>query len=318
MKELVVLSGKGGTGKTSLVGCLAFLNEKSVLVDCDVDASNLHMILESEIRQRHEFVAGKKAHIDPAVCSGCGICGDHCRFGAIDEQDGLFSVNDIACEGCGVCGHVCPEEAVTMADNIGGQWFESLGPLGPFMHGELGIGQGNSGKLVSLLRQRAREVGRESGLPLIIVDGPPGIGCPVIASLSGADYALIVTEPSPTAHHDMSRLLQLTGHFHIRTGVCVNKYDLNETVAEAIEAEARQVGADVLGRISYDPSFTQAQKTATTVLGFVQNQATDEIRAIWKKLSPLITATATDGSLDACKNCGLLSVRPPEFFSKGS
>jgi len=206
VKELVVLSGKGGTGKTSLVGCLAALNKESVLVDCDVDAANLSLILQPEIHTRHDFIGSKKARIDPESCSGCGICVDTCRFNAIVEQHKfqekgqcIFRVDDIACEGCGVCSHVCPEEAILMVDHISGEWFESTSSFGPVVHGELGIAQANSGKLVSCLRQQARQVCRERGFPVIIVDGPPGIGCPVIASLSGADYVLIVTDPSPTA-----------------------------------------------------------------------------------------------------------------------
>jgi len=318
MKELVILSGKGGTGKTSLAGCLAHLNGKSMLVDCDVDASNLHLILQSEIRHRHEFVSGRKAQLDSEACTACGICEEHCRFEAIKERDGVFAVDDIACEGCGVCVHVCPENAVAMVDNIGGRWFESTCPYGPFLHGELGIGQGNSGKLVSLLKQRARELAQESDLPLTIIDGPPGIGCPVIASLTGADYALIVTEPSPSARHDMNRLLQLAGHFHIPTGICINKYDLNEEVTVEIENEARQLGSSVIGRISFDPSFTRAQKKATTLLEYGGGRTAGQIEAIWKKLKPLVMAEGTAKVPSECEGCPFLSVRPPDIGGRRS
>ncbi len=313
MKELVVLSGKGGTGKTSLTACLAYLNQQSVLVDCDVDASNLHMIVNTEIKKRHEFIGGKRAVIDSETCSGCAICQDHCRFDAIGSQDGHCFVNDLACEGCGACTLVCPEHSVSMVDNVSGRWFESGSRFGPFIHGELGIGQGNSGKLVSLLKQRAREVGNKAALSLTIVDGPPGIGCPVIASLSGADYALIVAEPSPTSSHDMARLLQLTRHFGVRTGVCVNKYDLNETVTANIEAEARQAGSDVVGRISFDPAFTRAQKHASILFDDNQGQTTEEIRNMWRKLAPLVFSTSKDEVPADCVNCPLLSARPPEI-----
>lgn len=308
-----MLSGKGGTGKTSLTGCLAHLNQQSVVVDCDVDASNLHLILKPEVKKQGEFVAGRKARIDSESCNACGKCEEYCRFEAIEQRDGVFSVDEIRCEGCGVCLHVCPEDAVAMRDNVAGRWFESTTPYGPFAHGELGIGQGNSGKLVSLLKQQARYLARDSGLPLIIIDGPPGIGCPVIASLSGADYALIVTEPSPSARDDMIRILELAGHFHIPTGLCVNKFDLNEEVTASIETEAKRCGADLIGRISFDRSFTHAQRRAATLIEYGSERTVEQIRAIWNKLKPRVMAAETAPPQDQCEGCPFVSVRPPDI-----
>ncbi len=292
MKELVVLSGKGGTGKTSIVGSLAVMQRNVVVVDCDVDAANLHLILNPDVHSHRPFIAGKKAHIDCERCSACGLCLDYCRFDAIKHRvsedpavDDCFSISPLHCEGCGVCVWVCPDDAVRLLDHVSGQWYESTCACGPFVHGELGIGQSNSGKLVSQLRKRAREIGAEQNLPLIIVDGPPGIGCPVIASLTGADYVMMVTEPSYTALHDMKRVLELAGHFDIPAGICVNKYDINEEITALLEQEADDLGADLLGRVRFDPIMSDAQREARPLLGYTDHPIADEIRALGARVS---------------------------------
>jgi len=292
MKELVVLSGKGGTGKTSLVGCLAALNDKTVLVDCDVDASNLHLILQPEIQIKHDFIGGKKAHVYPAMCTGCGLCEVSCRFDAMRESDAAgitpgptFEVDSLKCEGCGVCAVVCPEDAIRLEDHVSGRWFESESEYGPVVHGELGVAEGNSGKLVSQLRNRGVEIARERDLPLVIIDGSPGIGCPVIASLTGMSYALVVTEPSLTALHDMVRLLDLARHFEVPTGVCINKYDINETMTGTIEKKAAELGADIVGRVRFDPAVSEAQRASKPLVRYIQNSTTQEIEAVWERVS---------------------------------
>jgi len=292
MKELVVLSGKGGTGKTSIVGCLAAMQQGIVVVDCDVDAANLHIILAPETDTRHDFVASKKAQIDGMRCLDCGDCLTNCAFGAIqelpvpeDKHFKRFSVNPLHCEGCGVCAFVCPVDAVRLYDHISGQWFESTCSSGPFVHGELGVGQSNSGKMVSQLRSRAREISAEKKLDLIIVDGPPGIGCPVVASLTGADYVLMVTEPSYTALHDMKRVLELASHFDISAGVCINKYDINTEITQEIEREARDLGADLLGRISFDPIVSDAQRAAKPLIEYTDKPIAFEIKALGERVA---------------------------------
>ncbi len=291
MKELVVLSGKGGTGKTSIVGSLAAMQKGIVVVDCDVDAANLHLILNPEVQSQLAFVGGKKARIDSDRCSACGLCLEHCRFGAIQRRpatesaaDDHYTINLIHCEGCGVCVCVCPDDAVSLHDQVSGQWFESTCPSGPFVHGELGIGQANSGKLVSQLRNRAREISAERNIPVIIVDGPPGIGCPVIASLTGASYLLMVTEPSYTALHDMKRVLELAAHFEIPAGICVNKYDINEEITELLETEAGKFGADLLGRIRFDPIMSDAQREGQPLIDYTNQPIAADIRTLGQRI----------------------------------
>ncbi|GAI55778.1 unnamed protein product, partial [marine sediment metagenome] len=192
MKEVVVLSGKGGTGKTSIVGSFAALAESKVLADCDVDAADLHLLLNPSIKEENEFWSGEVAVIDDEKCTQCGLCQDVCRFDAIND----FKVDPISCEGCGFCYHICPDEAITMRENLSGQWFISDTKYGPLVHARLGIAQENSGKLVAVVRQRAKQIADKHDFDYIISDGPPGIGCPVISSLSGANVALLVTEPT--------------------------------------------------------------------------------------------------------------------------
>lgn len=291
MQDLVVLSGKGGTGKTTIVGALAALWENLILVDCDVDASNLHLITRPDIREEHPFTANRRAVIDPALCIGCDICVDLCRFDAIQYDPGLISdvdagyrIEQLSCEGCGLCVHVCPAAAVKLQTVQTGKWYLSETPFGPLVHGRLEPAQGNSGQLVALLRSKASEVAAGGGFTLTLMDGPPGIGCPTIASLAGATYALIVTEPSESAFHDLRRVLDLTRHFRVPTSICINKSDINEVVSSDIEAFAAEHKIRVLGRLRYDESVNQAQINHQTLVEFANNGVVKQIRTLYERL----------------------------------
>ena len=292
MKELVVISGKGGTGKTSVVGAFASLSKNATLADCDVDAANLHLLLAPEIRESHEFSAGSKAVVDCSRCAVCGLCEELCRFSAVRDNGlddgGLpapYHIDPLACEGCGVCARFCPESAIVMNEVVNGQWFISTTRFGPLVHARLGIAEENSGKLVSLVREKAREVARAHGSSLILVDGSPGIGCPVIASLTGAHAALIVTEPTVAAHHDLVRIGELTRHFRIPALVCINKCDLNSAETARIRREAEAAGMPVVGTIRYDPAVTAAMLEGVSVVEYTERGASADLRELWAELS---------------------------------
>ena len=287
MKELVVISGKGGTGKTSVTASFAALAEKSVLVDCDVDAADLHLLLQPQIRRREVFRSGHEAVIRTADCVGCGACQAQCRFDAIrPSADGMtFSVEAVGCEGCGVCVRLCPVKAIDFPERVGGEWFVSDTRCGPMVHARLNPGGENSGKLVALVREEARKLAKAKDLNLILLDGPPGIGCPVIASITGASQVLIVTEPTLSGLHDLERVLGLTLHFEIPAMVCVNKWDINPAQTEAIEKRAVEQGAWVAGRIRYDPSVTGAQIAGKSAVETNASEAGLDMRSIWNTLS---------------------------------
>jgi len=265
VKEITVLSGKGGTGKTSLTAAFASMMKGLVLVDCDVDAANLHLLLNPTRQESHTFAGGLKAHIEQAVCNGCGLCRTACRFDAI-QMNGVAAVRPTHCEGCGVCAAVCPVNAVTLAPHACGEWFVSNTELGTMVHARLHPGEENSGRLVSILRDSARVLAQSLGASWILADGPPGIGCPVISSLSGADYALLVTEPTLSGFADLKRVGAVAAHFRIPAGIIINKADINPAVATEIEEYAAETGRDVLGRVDYDPAFTRAQLAGVSVL----------------------------------------------------
>jgi MinD superfamily P-loop ATPase len=265
VKEVVVLSGKGGTGKTSITAVFSALVDRAVLVDCDVDAANLHLLLHPVLEERHDFAGGAKAHVDPKVCRGCGVCFELCRAGAMHLSQSAV-VDQLHCEGCGVCAYVCPSGAVSLNPHVGGEWFVSRTDYGPLFHARLAPGQDNSGKLVSLLRQAARARAVENDMPWIVVDGPPGSGCPVISSLTGADYVVLVTEPTVSGYSDLQRAAAVADHFGVPTGIIINKADLNPAIAGRIEDFAAMTRRDLLGRIAYDPAFTQAQRAGTLVI----------------------------------------------------
>jgi MinD superfamily P-loop ATPase len=290
MKELVILSGKGGTGKTSLTASLAVLASGSLLCDADVDAADLHLLMQPEIKTRTDFEGGGVAIIDPERCTGCGTCIDMCRWSAISSE---FVVDAITCEGCGVCVDFCPEKAIDFPTKTCGQWFISDTRFGPMVHARLGIAEENSGKLVTLVRQQAKQLAEEKGIDLIITDGPPGVGCPVIASVGGATSTLIVTEPTVSGIHDMSRAVELCRHFKVPVMVCINKFDLNPENSATIENMARDEGLPVVGRVPFDPNFTRAMVQGKTLIEYdACGPASESIRQVWSAImgSPAMTA----------------------------
>jgi MinD superfamily P-loop ATPase len=280
MKEVVVLSGKGGTGKTSIVGSFAALADNKVLVDCDVDAADLQLLLSPSVKQESEFWSGQVAHIDEDKCTQCGLCQDLCRFGAIRD----FRVDPVSCEGCGFCSHICPVEAITMEENMSGHWFISDAKYGPLVHARLGIAQENSGKLVAVVRQQAKQLAEKGRLDYTISDGPPGIGCPVISSLSGANLALLVTEPTLSAMHDLERVLGVCRHFGVPALVCINKYDLNEDNTCQIEKYCLDQGVEVAARIPFDNAVTEAIVHGLPVVEYSQGKVAQEIQSLWQRI----------------------------------
>jgi len=281
MKEAVILSGKGGTGKTSIVGSFAALAKRKVLADCDVDAADLHLLLSPSVKQVSEFSSGQVACIDEAMCTQCDLCRELCRFGAIKD----FKVDPLACEGCGFCYHICPDEAITMREKISGQWFISDTRYGPLVHARLGIAQENSGKLVAQVREQAKQIAREQSLDYIISDGPPGIGCPVISSLSGVSLALLVTEPTLSGIHDLERLLGVCYHFGIPVLVCINKYDLNENNTHQIEVYCSTRGIEVASKIPFDNVVTEALVHSVPVVEYANGSVSHQIEALWENVS---------------------------------
>jgi MinD superfamily P-loop ATPase len=288
VKELVVISGKGGTGKTSIVASFAALAQGAVLADCDVDAADLHLVVDPRILHREPFTGGKRARIRHDQCAACGQCQDVCRFDAVsldgpgnDVVEKTFRIDPLACEGCGVCAFLCPMEAIEFAPVVNGEWFISETRFGPMVHARLGIAQENSGKLVSTVRTNARRIAEERGLALALIDGSPGIGCPVIASTTGAHLVLVVTEPTLSGLHDLERVAALTRHFGIPTLVCVNKWDINSQICEQIEDWARGRGLALAGRVRYDSAVTKAQIHGKTLIEYQQDGCATDIRAVW-------------------------------------
>lgn len=282
MKELVIISGKGGTGKTSVVAAFASLAENKVLCDADVDAADLHLIASPHIKEHHDFQGGNKAVIKPAQCTACGLCRDLCRWNAISED---FNVDHLECEGCGVCVYFCPEKAIDFPLNTCGEWYISDTRLGPMVHARLGIAEENSGKLVTLVRMEANKLAEERGLGFIITDGPPGIGCPVIASIGGASAVLIVTEPTVSGRHDMERIVQLAAHFNVPAMMCINKYDLNLEQTRAIEKFAIEKQVKNLGRIPFDPVFIKSMVQGKTIFECDKDsESCQAIGLIWKSV----------------------------------
>ena len=285
MKELVVISGKGGTGKTSISAALAVLAKPVVIADCDVDAADLHLLLQPEIKQTEEFFGGKVARIDSDKCQSCNRCREVCRFDAISTE---YVVNPISCEGCGVCHWNCPHSAISFTERKDGDLFISDTRVGPMVHAELGIAEENSGKLVTRVRNQARELAEEQNLPFLMVDGPPGTGCPVIASISGADKLLIITEPTVSAIHDLLRVVQLAVHFEMTAIVCINKYDLNLEQTEKIESLCREKNIAIVGKIPYHAQMTRAQVAGRTIVEGEPSELKESIIQLWQNIRSIL------------------------------
>ena len=281
MKEVVVLSGKGGTGKTSVVASLAALTKSKVMVDCDVDAADLNLLLQPVKQKEYEFWSGQVAFIDEEKCTQCGLCQEVCHFDAIND----FRVNPIPCEGCGFCYQVCPAEAITMKECLAGHWFISETRYAPLVHARLGTAEENSGKLVALVRQEAKRIANEQGLSYIISDGPPGIGCPVISSLSGVNLAVIITEPTLSGMHDLDRVIGVCHHFKVPIIVGINKYDLNEDNSRQVESYCRNQGIGVAAKIPYDNAVTEALVQGLPVVEYSDNNVSQQIKALWQNIA---------------------------------
>lgn len=276
MKQIAIISGKGGTGKTTITAALAGLIKNKVTVDCDVDAADLHLILNPKIEEEHEFVASKVASINLEKCKKCGKCREVCRFDAISKGP---KIDPVSCEGCGVCFRACPNGAIDFKEKSSGKYFISDTRFGVLVHAKLGIAEENSGRLVSLIRKKAREIGSD----YILIDGSPGIGCPVIASITGVDLVLVVTEPTLSGLHDLERVVGLTKHFNIKTVVAVNKYDINIENTEKIESFCKLQSIPVIGKVPYDKIVNKAMIDIKTIIEYDPNSAVaKEITKIWK------------------------------------
>lgn len=299
MTEIVVCSGKGGTGKTSVVAGLIALSEGAVLADCDVDAANLHLVLDPQREKTTPFEAGHIARIDSDLCQVCGDCQERCQFSAIASgvtPDGrpTLVVDPLFCEGCGVCVHFCPHEAIAFPTQRCGEWYLSRTDHGPLVHAALDIGAENSGKLVSLVREQARELAQRTGRGLVLIDGPPGIGCPVTAALTGTDLTLLVTEPSLSGLHDLDRIADLAAHFGVPALVCINKHDLSPSLTRRVEDHCQERDLPVIGKIPYEPLVNEAQIAGRSLIEHApQSEAAQVLVAVWRHLQNLLANVST-------------------------
>lgn len=287
-KTVVIISGKGGTGKTSITAAFALLAKGAVLADCDVDAADLHLLLEPDVREEKKFVSGETASIDPSKCTSCGRCAEACVFSAIDQS---YVVDPVACEGCAVCTLVCPEDAITMSPSECGKWFISKTRAGWMAHAKLIPGKENSGRLVSLVRTKASELAEKQKSECIIVDGPPGVGCPVIASIGNTDLAVIVTEPGLSGLHDLKRAAELAAHFRVEAAVVINKCDINEGISRRIEVFCKEKDIFMAGKIPYSMDFMKAQLEGKSVVEFGDGSAADSVRLVYERVMDRLVKT---------------------------
>jgi MinD superfamily P-loop ATPase len=288
MKQLVILSGKGGTGKTSVAAALAHLASEElsiVLADADVDAANLELVLDPDKLEEHVFMGGQVAVVNPDRCQLCGRCYEVCRFDAVIPGNATYRVDPLACEGCASCIYQCPEEAIHGEEQQAGLWFRSNTRFGPLFHAHLFAGQENSGKLVTMVKQQGRLLALDEGRELLIVDGPPGIGCPVISANAGADLALLVTEPTVSGVHDLDRILGTVNHFRVPALVLINKADVNPVHTAGIEAYCRAEGIELVGKLPYDTIVTEAMVQGQPVTAYQPEGAmTSALREVWTQV----------------------------------
>ncbi len=289
MKEIVVISGKGGTGKTSITASFAVLGDRDVVIaDCDVDAADMHILLQPENAQSEDFYSGELAVIDQDICTQCGKCFDVCRFEAIDVSNGIHTVDELSCEGCGYCARVCPVDAITNIPLNVGKWHIANTRFNqPFVHAKLGIGADNSGKLVAHVKNMAKEIAEKYNRPYILVDGSPGVGCPVVSSLSGAHFVVLVTEPTVSGLHDLKRVYELVHKFHIKAGCIINKSDINMNKTNEILKFLKEEDIIHLASLPYDENFTKAMTDCKTVVELKDNKLKDILTQSWEKIKKL-------------------------------
>ena len=292
IKQLAIVSGKGGTGKTTIAAAFGALAKNKVMVDCDVDAADLHLLLKPKVVVQEKSFGGRSPHVDLEKCTQCGLCTEICRFNAIDNG----VVNTISCEGCGFCSHICPEYAIVMDNAFSGDWFVSETACGPFVHARLGIGEENSGKLVTVVRKEAMEIAKEKNLELILIDGPPGIGCPVTASLTGVNLALAITEPTLSGIHDLERILKLTEHFKIPSMVCINKFDINLENTQQIASFCERNGSRLIGKIPYEPKVVEALVNRKTVMDYPCNDVQEIVLNMWREVAAKLDLIRTQST----------------------
>jgi MinD superfamily P-loop ATPase len=282
MDEIVILSGKGGTGKTSLSAAFATINKNTIVADCDVDGSNLHLILQPQNYRSERFVSGHKAIIDYNTCTNCGLCMDYCRFDAINMQNDQVTISEVACDGCKLCLRICPSYSIQMIPSDKSYWYIGNYRNGRMIHARLAPGEENSGKLVNVVRENARKSARETGFDTIIVDGPPGIGCPVISAVTGANKAIVVTEPTNSGFHDMKRVLEITSNFKVITYVVINKFDLNESISDKIKNWCKENNIPVIGRIAFDTQIVEAMIHCQSIVEWMpESETSKEIISIY-------------------------------------
>ncbi|MCD6090156.1 MAG: 4Fe-4S binding protein [Bacteroidales bacterium] len=285
MKQIVIVSGKGGTGKTSITSAFASIAQNKILVDCDVDAADLFLITQPTILESHEYEGGKIAVLDPEVCTNCGICEELCRFDAISLVDGQTTISEFSCDGCKLCEIACPVDAIKMVENMDSRWFESETRFGPMIHAKLGIGEDNSGKLVTKIRDIANKKAKEQEIETVLIDGPPGIGCPVISTLTGVDVALMVTEPTLSGMHDLNRLIELAKGFKLKSYVLINKYDLNPNISDEIEALCLKEELEVLAKVPFNRDFVDAMVNQKTVVEYApESELSKMLTEVWNRL----------------------------------
>jgi len=301
MREIVVVSGKGGTGKTTVCASFAALasqrGQKTVLCDLDVDVPDMHILLDPQIRRHEEFISGNTAKIDPALCTACGRCAELCRFDAVRGEGGGFVIDELRCEGCGVCHKLCPAQAVEFPERRCGMWYVSDTRFGPFVHAQLDPGQENSGRLVALLKRQAKDMAENMGADFVLCDGSPGVGCPVISSLSGAALAVAVVEATPSGRHDFGRVAELCDHFRIPVAVLINKADLNEDEAERIRALAREKGYALVGELPFSPLVTQAMVRGRA-LTEEKSALAESLALAWERVCALAERPSRRGGIN--------------------
>lgn len=287
VKQVSIVSGKGGTGKTTLSAAFSYLAQNALIADCDVDAPNLHLILKPDIVKKFDYFGSKKAFLKQDLCVQCGLCFNICRFEAIEFKDNSYKVKDYACEGCGACTIVCPTKALSLEKKLNGEFFESTTKFGYMAHALLNPGEETSGGLISEVRKLSMSIAYQKKIPLIIIDGAPGIACPATSSIVGSKYVIVVSEPTMSGLHDLKRMVDTVKHFKIPLGIVINKYDINENQSDAICHYAKEEKIEIIGKIPYDNAIVRATQQAESLINY-DCESANAIKIIWEKVQKIL------------------------------